>query len=244
LAFWRRPDFWHLYLAAGNFLILLKKPFLRQPADQSLAQQTALDLHTKDTDGDGLNDWDEENVYHTSQYIADSDSDGIDDGVEIQNSTDPNCPEGQDCNQQAPTEGSSDETVLNLDTTAPSMDWQNSLIDGSGNVKTDISAQEIKELLKQNGFSDEALAKLSDEALLQIYKEAVSTVTSNNKMRSKWQKIFLTLILTAFFSSSFLVWTAKPAQAQWVVTDPSLTALNLQDKIQKLLALLLCRPAH
>ena len=76
------------------------------------ANNNESDMKTKDTDADGLNDWDEIYVYKTSPYIADSDSDGYLDGYEIQAKTDPNCPHGQDCGaaiyqnateQQSPT---------------------------------------------------------------------------------------------------------------------------------------------
>lgn len=50
-----------------------------------------------DTDGDGLSDQDEANIYNTSAYLADTDGDGISDGQEIKNNTDPNCPEGKNC---------------------------------------------------------------------------------------------------------------------------------------------------
>ncbi len=69
-------------------------------AEQTLASdQAAKDqaLKNKDTDGDGLSDYDELNIYHTSPYLADTDGDGILDGVEIKNSTDPNCPQGRTC---------------------------------------------------------------------------------------------------------------------------------------------------
>src|SRR6266404_1570843 len=45
-------------------------------------------LMFRDTDHDGLNDFDELNVYHTSPYLADTDSDGIPDNVEVANGTD------------------------------------------------------------------------------------------------------------------------------------------------------------
>ena len=61
--------------------------------------QTADDqaLKNKDTDGDGLSDYDELNIYNTSAYIADSDGDGLSDGAEVKNGTDPNCPAGRTC---------------------------------------------------------------------------------------------------------------------------------------------------
>jgi len=54
-------------------------------------------LKRTDTDGDGLSDYDELYVYHTSPYLTDSDSDGISDFKEIKQGTDPNCPIGQTC---------------------------------------------------------------------------------------------------------------------------------------------------
>jgi hypothetical protein len=54
-------------------------------------------LKQKDTDHDGLSDYAEIYIYHTSPYLADSDSDGIPDAIEIAQGTDPNCPQGQVC---------------------------------------------------------------------------------------------------------------------------------------------------
>ena len=52
---------------------------------------------SKDTDKDGLSDWDELYIYKTSPYIEDSDSDGYTDGQEVKSGKDPNCPTGQYC---------------------------------------------------------------------------------------------------------------------------------------------------
>lgn len=54
-------------------------------------------LRSKDTDGDGLSDWDEFNIYNTSPYLEDSDSDGFSDGEEVNSENDPSCPTGRDC---------------------------------------------------------------------------------------------------------------------------------------------------
>lgn len=55
------------------------------------------ELKLKDTDRDGVTDFDEQYVYRTSPYLADSDSDGVLDGQEIASGEDPNCPVGKNC---------------------------------------------------------------------------------------------------------------------------------------------------
>jgi hypothetical protein len=48
------------------------------------------DIHNPDTDGDGLKDGDEVNVYHTNPLLQDSDGDGVPDNIEIATGSDPN----------------------------------------------------------------------------------------------------------------------------------------------------------
>jgi hypothetical protein len=83
----------------------IRTPFLIKVADNnqiaSSAQTDEEKLKTQDTDGDGLSDWNELNVYHTSPYLPDSDSDSLNDGLEVKNGTDPNCPQGKDCTAAA-----------------------------------------------------------------------------------------------------------------------------------------------
>lgn len=50
-----------------------------------------------DTDGDGLSDFDEENIFFTSKYLADSDGDGVSDFEELKLGFDPSCPTGSSC---------------------------------------------------------------------------------------------------------------------------------------------------
>ena len=75
-------------------------------------QKTINDLKLKDTDRDGVSDYDEIYVYHTSPYLADSDSDGIPDGQEIAKGTDPNCPQGKTCSAAQTAVGSSATSTL------------------------------------------------------------------------------------------------------------------------------------
>jgi len=67
-----------------------------------------------DTDQDGLSDYEELYVFNTSPYLDDSDSDGLLDGAEVKNSTDPNCPQGQNC--AATSEPSTDAEKLTQST--------------------------------------------------------------------------------------------------------------------------------
>ncbi|MDO8261162.1 MAG: hypothetical protein Q7T50_06775, partial [Candidatus Magasanikbacteria bacterium] len=79
----------------------LTDPFTYKGSDADVAEKTEDDseiaLRLKDTDNDGLNDWDELNVYLTSPYLEDSDSDGFKDGEEITNGNNPNCAAGAEC---------------------------------------------------------------------------------------------------------------------------------------------------
>lgn len=79
--------------------------------DQREAQELE-ESKTKDTDGDGLVDYDELYVYKTSPYIADSDSDGYTDKEEVYSNNDPNCPTGKSCGVILAT-GTAEETVAN-----------------------------------------------------------------------------------------------------------------------------------
>jgi hypothetical protein len=145
-------------------------------------------LKRQDTDGDGLSDYDELNVYHTSPYLADSDSDGIPDGVEVKNSTDPNCPKGKDCSAAglvaAPVSTSTDisapgstdtsnsgSTDLNSTATASSStdNANNALLSGK------LDATTLRQVLIKSGVNKSSLDKISDADLLKAYEAQVAS---------------------------------------------------------------------
>ena len=74
-------------------------PFVLHPERERVA--VFVDEKTRlqqiDTDRDGLNDFEELNFYQTSPYIPDTDSDGVTDKNELDEGTDPICPEGELC---------------------------------------------------------------------------------------------------------------------------------------------------
>ena len=126
-------------------------------------------LRERDTDGDGLNDFDELNVYETSPYIADSDSDGLNDNVEIAGGTDPNCPQGQTCGR----------VLTNTTNTQAADDLFPDLVptetpDTSAIDPSNLTVDELRKILKDAGASAEEVDKISDEDLLATYQEVLA----------------------------------------------------------------------
>lgn len=134
-------------------------------------ESIAIYQKSKDTDSDGLSDWDELNIYGTSPYLADSDGDNLSDYDEIQAQTDPNCPEGQNCLE--------DNLVVN-EVTGGSND---TVIDPLNNEESDIlleafgeepSIDILRSALIEAGANKEELDQISDEDLLSMYAQMMS----------------------------------------------------------------------
>src|SRR3989338_3634648 len=81
-------------------------PFVFRLGKDARALNQQVDENTRlqqiDTDHDGINDYQELYFYETSPYLEDTDSDAINDKQEIDKGTDPLCPEGTVCAEEAP----------------------------------------------------------------------------------------------------------------------------------------------
>jgi hypothetical protein len=153
-------------------------PGVSPSADPQLAE-----LKNKDTDGDGISDYDELYVYRSSPYIKDSDSDGTDDGVEVKDGTDPICPKGQDCGTPAPVYADIPTDLLNIS--------PDDLLEADGNgdaVLTPLSGTngnileatpdnvgQIRQMLKNQGLTDEILSVISDADLIEMYNDSIAS---------------------------------------------------------------------
>jgi hypothetical protein len=156
-------------------------------------------LKDKDTDKDGLNDWEELNKYKTSAYLSDSDSDGYDDKIEIDNSKDPNCPMNQDCSvaifedvdtsaissgttsadalpgylqeaiESQMIQEQSSQNAQANTTNLSDSELLNQIMDGTINPAT------LRQLLMDKGLKKEVLDKISDEQLLANMKESLKS---------------------------------------------------------------------
>lgn len=129
-----------------------------------------------DTDGDGLSDWDEENFYRTSMYLADTDSDGTFDNVEIARRTDPNCPEGQGCGYIYEPPTASGFSVPVGTSLASSTQAYGSALP----LVPERNIASIRSYLKAQGISDAQLAGYSDEQLLQAYDRSMVDFQSSS----------------------------------------------------------------
>lgn len=117
----------------------------------------------QDTDGDGLTDNEELNTYGTSPYLADSDSDGISDADEIRLGNNPNCPQGTNCDFELNSSGTVDLPATQL---------------GSSGTAS-VTASQLRDILREEGVSEEQLNSLSDKELLAAYNQAISQQSVN-----------------------------------------------------------------
>lgn len=129
-------------------------------------------LRELDTDGDGLNDYDELYNYKTSPYIQDSDSDSIADKIEVDQGTDPNCPEGTTCSREE--FAVAEETINNSEasSTVNQEDMSN------------LSVDQLRQIMIDAGAPEDQVYQISEEDLRTTYQEilqeeGLNTDTSN-----------------------------------------------------------------
>ncbi|MBT5400918.1 hypothetical protein HOL24_10335 [bacterium] len=189
----------------------IKLPFLINDTDKIAVTgevsddvQDLVQLQVQDTDFDGLSDYDELYLYNTSPYLEDTDSDGFNDSEEITNGYDPNCPRGAVCSSPVASEetlsedltnltneelralliqqGASPEQVASLDDrtlretfeqTLGSIDQGDQFSNLISGYSMDLSPDEIKQVLIDQGINPEEVNQLTDEELTLIWQEAL-----------------------------------------------------------------------
>ncbi len=155
----------------------LKRPFdIAKNANPS-GNATSTDANLKDSDGDGLTDYDEINIYHTSAYLEDSDSDGLSDKQEVDGGTDPNCPTGKNCvsTETAGTNNTASATSTTMESlgaeTPSASSTSASLLGPNG----EITPAFLRDVLRKNGYDEATLNQITDAQLLQSYQDAMAS---------------------------------------------------------------------
>ncbi len=128
----------------------------------------------RDTDRDGLTDFDELYIYSTSVYLADSDSDGLTDKQEVDGGKNPLCAEGSDCggitdeSTAAEKGASSSLKIIGID---PNADL------GPAPMDLNLALQDpvqIKKMLVDAGISADLLKGVSDKDLMLMVNEIMA----------------------------------------------------------------------
>lgn len=153
----------------------IETAFQGKTAEQ-LAQQDEA-LKSADTDKDGLNDYDELNLYNTSPFLEDSDSDGVLDKVEIERGQDPNCPIGKDCSGSIlvnPVATPTGSDAISIDTAiGSSIGGESNESSSSTTVAMPSDAASLRQILLESGMDKTMLDQFSDQELLDAYQEAI-----------------------------------------------------------------------
>lgn len=141
-------------------------------------------LQLRDTDRDGISDFDEMYIYSTSAYLADSDSDGMPDKVEIDSGTDPLCAVGKDCSAMVENP---DAALVRNTTTSLKITGNSAELSAIGEKPIDLEQalkdpKQIRQLLLSSGMDPKVLQAVSDANLMLLVNKAmsVSGTSTNN----------------------------------------------------------------
>ena len=141
----------------------------------------------RDTDSDGLTDYDELYVFRTSPYISDTDSDGIDDKTEAFAGTNPNCPEGKVCGgvvatsdvaNTAPTIIAVPGSMVAGLSASPDVTQHFNTPEDIQNYVKSITASQIRTSLLAAGVPQDKLDAITDEQMKRLFEQ---TITDANK---------------------------------------------------------------
>lgn len=131
------------------------------------------EMKTKDTDGDGLNDYEESRVYLTSPYLNDSDSDGVDDRTELAAGEDPNCPVGKECSSLSGAIDAS--ATISASSAAELAEQERAVLEQFMNP----TPAQIRQLLLESGIQPGDIEGIDDATLLDLYRQALAEAQRN-----------------------------------------------------------------
>ncbi len=148
-------------LTTGVFLTRLIVGSAKLPVakvSNTATNNTLAALKDKDTDEDGLNDYEELYVYGSSPYLLSSASDGVSDGDKVKQGVNPNCQAGKTCTVPTLVVGSTTNNSTSTDST--------------------VSISFLRQALIASGASATAVQTADDATILQMYQQATKSSTA------------------------------------------------------------------
>lgn len=158
---------------SGSFGDVFGKRAAAFKTPEELEEQRLDEMKKKDTDADGLNDYEESLVYLTSPYLTDSDSDGVDDKTELTKGDDPNCPTGKECGGLANLADA--QATLSASASAELKAQEQAALQQFMNP----TPAQIRQMLLQSGIKPEDLEGIDDATLLELYRESLAEAQAN-----------------------------------------------------------------
>jgi len=143
---------------------------------------------TKDTDGDGLVDYDELYLYKTSPYLIDSDSDGYDDKSEVFSGNNPNCPVGGECGGTGGSEEANTSTAsaaaglvggLGEDDVLAAGEIQFESVEDIEGFFKQATIEQIRSALVEAGMDESELAEIDDDTLVEFFNTVVDEASDS-----------------------------------------------------------------
>ena len=125
-------------------------------------------LQAKDTDHDGITDYDELYFYNTSPYLEDTDSDGELDKEEIDKGEDPNCPKGEICGGAL-----RQEVKTGFENIKPPDELE---IDNPLDAIRNLDAAQLRAMLQDSGVESGMLNQLTDQDIETMYQQTLTEI--------------------------------------------------------------------
>lgn len=145
---------------------------------QAIAEQQA-----KDTDSDTLNDYDELYVYGTSPYLADTDSDGVTDDVEVSANTDPTCAMGQTCSDDVDEVSGATGVAGDLATDAAAAASEAAAqYTAMKELLASMTPDEVRTMLLESGADKATVDAMSDEEVAELYSQVLAQLEASGGM--------------------------------------------------------------
>ncbi|TSC56062.1 MAG: hypothetical protein G01um101418_430 [Parcubacteria group bacterium Gr01-1014_18] len=140
------------------------------------------ELRARDTDKDGLNDYEESYIYKTSIYLPDTDSDGAGDKEEVSAGQDPRCAKGEDCKLVNLEVLQQEKSLSIMDALSP--EAQVAGVDLSSIppeqfeliLKGQASAEQIRGFLILNGLEESVVDSMDEEAVNLLYRSVLDKI--------------------------------------------------------------------